>query len=68
MLEPNEGNREEILYDYIYARFKFYKPLPPMSQLSYAWTDSLSSNNNEQWWKEKKEQLRRFLILVYKLL
>ena len=30
VLERGEGNRREILEEYIYARYKYFRTLPPM--------------------------------------
>lgn len=68
ILLPDEANREQVLYEYIYARFKFADKLPAMNLLEYAWKKEGEGHTNQDWWNEKKEQCSRFLVLLFKLL
>ena len=56
VLTQDESNKETILYNYIYKRYTFFKDLPDMKKLDYAWKESnVASENNKEWWDEKKE-------------
>lgn len=42
VLQPQEENKREILEEYIYDRYRYSRDLPPLRDLSYAYTDSQS--------------------------
>jgi hypothetical protein len=56
ILMPNESNKKEIIYEFIYARYKYFKTLPPMEILEYAFEENTSNpeDNNKVWWQEMK--------------
>ncbi len=63
VLQINEQNRKHVLYQFIYDRFKYYKAIPKMDQLQYAWTDNTVNNHdNTEWWAEMKELCKKFIF------
>ena len=63
VLQINELNRKQVLYEFIYDRFKYFKSIPKMDQLQYAWTDNTVNNHdNTVWWTEMKELCKKFIF------
>lgn len=55
ILTANESNKKEIMHEFIYARYKYFKTLPSMELLDYAYDESTNpEENNQQWWQEMK--------------
>jgi hypothetical protein len=56
ILMANESNKKEIMHEFIYARYKYFKTLPAMELLEYASEENASNpeDNNQQWWQEMK--------------
>lgn len=46
VLQINELNRKQVLYEFMYDRFKYFKSIPKMDQLQYAWTDNTVNNHD----------------------
>jgi hypothetical protein len=56
ILTANESNKKEILNEFIYARYKYSKKLPPMQVLEFAFQENTANqeDNNQLWWQEMK--------------
>ena len=69
VLQTDESNKKEILHEYIYDRYRYYKRLPKMEDISYAYADTVGGeDSNEKWWKEMKEKCSKFIVLIFKIM
>ena len=51
ILQPQDVNRKEILEEYIYARYKYERPLEKFENLAYAYEEGGNpEDNNHEWW------------------
>ena len=66
ILQPQEVNKKEILEEFIYARYRYYRELTKFEALEYAYEQgAVPEDSNYEWWQEMKEQCRKFIILIY---
>ena len=68
ILYSDQSNREDILYNFIYQRYKYTRRLPKMNQLKFAFSDVIddsSQQSNREWWNEMKEKCSKFIYHIY---
>ena len=45
ILLPDQSNRQEILHNFIYGRYKYMRKLPKMSQFVFAFSDVIDDSS-----------------------
>lgn len=72
ILKADESDKKEILHEYIYDRYRYFKRLPKMEAISYAYENVGGTagglDSNQEWWKEMKVKCSKFIVLIYKIM